>query len=214
MPDRPHLDSPLSFFPPQTASVALNLPLLPVVLFHILRRSPSSQLFERSAPHSPLGLPPSRPAVALTGRARWLSPDRSLASGRQPAPTRSLHEGQSDAGECCVCVVMCWYWTPAKCMCAYGAGNQCTAVKRDCRRLHHCAVLPLIITCRRTEPDWGQTVAVRYFFNSRSSQSSSLMFQKSPQVLLLFCFTPLKRTFPSTHKTRQEKKWKKYLKKI
>lgn len=48
--------------------------------------------------HSLIGPPPSRPAVALTGRDCWRSPDRSLASGRQPAPTRSLHEGQSDTG--------------------------------------------------------------------------------------------------------------------
>lgn len=97
--------TPLSLFPPQTASVALtshiSLWLSSTSSGVLPPPLPSSCPSERSAPHSPLGLPPSRPAVALTGRARWRSPDRSLASGRQPAPTPSLHEGQSDAGECC-----------------------------------------------------------------------------------------------------------------
>lgn len=100
----------LSLFPPQTASVALTSHIS-LWLSSTSSGAPPSSPSERTAPHSPLGLPPSRPAVALTGRARWLSPDRSLASGRQPAPTPSLHEGQSDAGECfggfmSVCVVI------------------------------------------------------------------------------------------------------------
>lgn len=53
----------------------------------------------RRASHSPPGLLLLRPAVALTGRDRWLSPDRSLASGRKPAPTRFLHEGQGHTGK-------------------------------------------------------------------------------------------------------------------
>lgn len=69
------------------------------------RPRPLPRCVSAPAPHSPVRPPALRPAVALTGCARWRSPDRSLASGRQPAATRSLHEGQSNAGErSCVCL--------------------------------------------------------------------------------------------------------------
>lgn len=95
--------------------------------------------------HSPVDPPPSRPAVALTGRDCWRSPDRSLASGRQPAPTRSLHEGQSDAGE----------WTlghQRNIMRTHGAADRCAEFRRDCSRLHHCLSFTHL----------GETTAVRY----------------------------------------------------
>lgn len=95
-------DLPSFFLPSSDCTSGLKLPASPCGSPPHPPASPSSPS-ERRAPHSPLGFPSSCPAVALTGRARWLSPDRSLASGRQPAPTRSLHEGQSDAGELRVC---------------------------------------------------------------------------------------------------------------